>query len=412
MKKILTVLLSFLMVATLGVVNVNTVSAEGTEEGIPVYGDSKIEVKRATNLSYNGNEQTVFTLKCVDRTDKDKGSTTATCHYKYAVSTDASPDKSDLDWKTSTASDKDKEIYVTAKDAGTYYLHVAMFKNDGSEDIQQYNTYGYNGSTSSMSVEIAKAKAPAVTINAPTSATDSNEEHDAFYFVTKESGTVALPFTKSADNGIETRWDEAVIKVAIGNNESEYPTNSDGNISFDKDNGKLTIKASESDDQITYVVTLKAHSDSSNYEKGEGTKIVKITKAKSDDFTIKFDELSTDSNGDVRFGLTGNEILDKISSVGLGDDAEESQYYQLAPKEGVTTITSKKIEKKNNSGDYTDDMKKSTILLGEHNLVNHSACDYDTLIDVAIENGYIKQEQRDALLSFRNHPEDESWINK
>lgn len=61
---------------------------------------------------------------------------------------------------------------------------------------------------------------------------------------------------------------------------------------------------------------------------------------------------------------------------------------------------------------FTYDMKKSTILLGEHNLVNHSACDYDTLIDVAIENAYIKQEQKDALLSFRNHPEDESWINK
>ena len=218
-----------------------------------------------------------------------------------------------MDWKTSTASDKDKEIYVTAKDAGTYYLHVAMFKNDGSEDIQQYNTYGYNGSTSSMSVDIAKASAPIVTINVPTSATDSNEEHDAFYFVTKESGDAALPFTISADNGINTKWDEAVIKVAMGNNESEYETNSDGNISFDKDNGKLTIKASESVDQITYVVTLKAHSDSSNYEKGEGTKTVRITKVKSDDFTIKFDELSTDSNGNVIFGLTGNEILDKIS---------------------------------------------------------------------------------------------------
>ena len=155
--------------------------------------------------------------------------------------------------------------------------------------------------------------------------------------------------------------------------------------------------------------TLKAYSDSSNYEKGEGTKTVRITKVKSDDFTIKFDELSTDSNGNVRFGLTGNEILDKISSVGL---RENEVYYELTPKGGVTTITSKKIEKKNNSGDYTYDMKKSTILLGEHNLVNHSACDYDTLIDVAIENGYIKQEQRDALLSFRNHPEDESWINK
>lgn len=61
---------------------------------------------------------------------------------------------------------------------------------------------------------------------------------------------------------------------------------------------------------------------------------------------------------------------------------------------------------------FTYDMKKSTILLAEHNLVNHSACDYDTLIDVAIENGYIQKEQKDALISFRNNPDDESWINK
>ncbi len=61
---------------------------------------------------------------------------------------------------------------------------------------------------------------------------------------------------------------------------------------------------------------------------------------------------------------------------------------------------------------FTYDMKKSTILLAEHNLVNHSACNYDTLIDVAIDNGYIESNQKDALLAFRNHPEDESWINK
>ncbi len=61
---------------------------------------------------------------------------------------------------------------------------------------------------------------------------------------------------------------------------------------------------------------------------------------------------------------------------------------------------------------FTYDMKKSTILLAEHNLVNHSACNYDTLIDVAIDNGYIESSQKQALLAFRNHPEDESWINK
>lgn len=61
---------------------------------------------------------------------------------------------------------------------------------------------------------------------------------------------------------------------------------------------------------------------------------------------------------------------------------------------------------------FTYGMTKSSNLLAEHNIVNHSASNYDTLIDVAIECGYIKAEQKDALLAFRNNPDDESWINK
>lgn len=61
---------------------------------------------------------------------------------------------------------------------------------------------------------------------------------------------------------------------------------------------------------------------------------------------------------------------------------------------------------------FTYGMTKSSDKLAEHNIVNHSASNYDTLIDVAIECGYIKAEQKDALLAFRNNPDDESWINK
>ena len=61
---------------------------------------------------------------------------------------------------------------------------------------------------------------------------------------------------------------------------------------------------------------------------------------------------------------------------------------------------------------FTYGMTKSSDKLAEHNIVNYSASNYDTLIDVAIECGYIKPEQKDALLAFRNNPDDESWINK
>ena len=59
---------------------------------------------------------------------------------------------------------------------------------------------------------------------------------------------------------------------------------------------------------------------------------------------------------------------------------------------------------------FTYDMTKSSNLLKEHNLINHSATDYDTLIEVAVEEGYITPEQKEKLISFRNNPEDESWI--
>ena len=57
-------------------------------------------------------------------------------------------------------------------------------------------------------------------------------------------------------------------------------------------------------------------------------------------------------------------------------------------------------------------MTKASDKLAEHNIINHSASNYDTLIDVAIDCGYIEAEQKDALLAFRNNPDDESWINK
>lgn len=37
--------------------------------------------------------------------------------------------------------------------------------------------------------------------------------------------------------------------------------------------------------------------------------------------------------------------------------------------------------------------------------------DYDTLIDIAVKEDYIKEDQKAKLLAFRDHPSDESWMN-
>lgn len=42
---------------------------------------------------------------------------------------------------------------------------------------------------------------------------------------------------------------------------------------------------------------------------------------------------------------------------------------------------------------------------------NDSLCDFDTLVDVAVEDGYIRPEDAEKLFAFRNDPENESWMN-
>lgn len=59
---------------------------------------------------------------------------------------------------------------------------------------------------------------------------------------------------------------------------------------------------------------------------------------------------------------------------------------------------------------FTYGMKKATQRLEEHHVQNVSASDYDTLLEVAAEEGYIKKEQIENLLRFRDNPSDESWM--
>lgn len=41
-----------------------------------------------------------------------------------------------------------------------------------------------------------------------------------------------------------------------------------------------------------------------------------------------------------------------------------------------------------------------------------SLCDLDSLLEVAVEEGYIKAADRGRLIAFRDNPSDESWIEK
>ena len=59
---------------------------------------------------------------------------------------------------------------------------------------------------------------------------------------------------------------------------------------------------------------------------------------------------------------------------------------------------------------FTYNMQKSKEALAEANVKNVSLSNFDVMIDVAAENGYIKAEDKERLIKFRNNPSDESWI--
>lgn len=59
---------------------------------------------------------------------------------------------------------------------------------------------------------------------------------------------------------------------------------------------------------------------------------------------------------------------------------------------------------------FTYGMKKGLDKIANANTTNHSLCNLDVLLDVAAEEGYIKPEQKEQIIKFRNNPSDESWI--
>ena len=59
---------------------------------------------------------------------------------------------------------------------------------------------------------------------------------------------------------------------------------------------------------------------------------------------------------------------------------------------------------------FTYGMARGTARLAEAGVRNDSLCDLDTLVDVAVEQGYIAPEDRARLLTFRDNPADESWM--
>lgn len=59
---------------------------------------------------------------------------------------------------------------------------------------------------------------------------------------------------------------------------------------------------------------------------------------------------------------------------------------------------------------FTYGMQKGLTRLSEANVMNVSLTDLDCVTEVAAKNGYIRPDDRERLIAFRNNPSDESWI--
>ncbi len=61
---------------------------------------------------------------------------------------------------------------------------------------------------------------------------------------------------------------------------------------------------------------------------------------------------------------------------------------------------------------FTYNMQKGLDRLAAAGAVNHSLTNFDVIAQVAADEGYIKKEDVQRLIAFRNDPSDESWIAK
>lgn len=59
---------------------------------------------------------------------------------------------------------------------------------------------------------------------------------------------------------------------------------------------------------------------------------------------------------------------------------------------------------------FTYGMKRGLERMAAAEVVNHSLSNLDALVEVASDEGYIKAEDKQRILAFRDNPSDESWI--
>lgn len=98
--------------------------------------------------------------------------------------------------------------------------------------------------------------------------------------------------------------------------------------------------------------------------------------------------------------LPGQKVVvieDLISTGGSAIDTVEVLRAAGAEVSGIASI-------------FTYGMQKGLDRFAAANVKNVSLCDLDALVEVAAETGYIKAEDKERIIKFRNNPSDEGWM--
>jgi len=90
-------------------------------------------------------------------------------------------------------------------------------------------------------------------------------------------------------------------------------------------------------------------------------------------------------------------VEDLISTAGSAIDTAEALRQAGAGVLGIASI-------------FTYQMEAGKKRLAEAGIPNRSLCDFDTLVEVAVEEGYLQREDAGRLLAFRDDPSDERWM--
>ena len=101
--------------------------------------------------------------------------------------------------------------------------------------------------------------------------------------------------------------------------------------------------------------------------------------------------------GDLAHGARVVVVEDLISTGGSCIEVVEALRNAGADVLGIVSI-------------FTYGMQKGIDRIAAANTKNYSLSNLDALVEVAADEGYIKAEDKERILKFRNNPSDESWI--